>query len=939
MNKLKKILKISGIVLATLLLILILIPFLFKGKILNIAKEQANQNLNAVVNFSDLSISMIRSFPSLNVKLMDISVVGKQEFEKDTLASMKFISLNLNLWSVIAGDEIKINSILLQEPSINVRVLRNGKANYDITLPDSTTTEEEETDSSSTPLKLALKKFEIRKAKITYNDHESDMTAIIDNINLSLKGDMADDITDLEFLLTLDYLTVIMEGIPYLSKAKLSFDSEIEADLVNFKFTFKENLFQINEIALAFDGYVTMPEEDIDMDLKFATSKTEFKSLLSMIPAVYQTDFEGIETTGSLKLDGWAKGIFNDYRIPAFGVNLLVENAYFKYPDLPSAVENINIDVKVTNPGNTDINEVEINKFHLEMAENPVDAKMIIKTTAEDVFLDGKIDAKVNLAKVKDFYPLEDMTLSGLIAANLSFKGNLSDVENESFESFQADGNLEVSNMITEMVDMPAINIENTKLIFTKNYANLNNFDAKIGKSDLHLSGQINNIFEYVFNDKLLTANFDFNSSLFDANEFLSDEEEIPDSISTEEEVTTAFEIPANIDFTLNSKIDKVLFENLEITNIVGIIKMKESMLILEKLLLNALKGSVLLSAKYDSKDIQNPKAEFTMDISKIDIQETFLSFVTIQKLAPIFKSCEGELSTKLELATTMDYYLNPVMNTINASGSVVSDNIGVQNNKFFSILANFTKEPKYEKPTLKDINLMFVIKDGNLEIKPTNFKLVGTVASIEGFLNLDQTINFQLGMMLPKAIAGDLIENFFPEKPDVMIYATIGGTVTDPKIIKVNTSLTDVVKEEVKEFLSDKAKAILAAAKEKADKLVAEAKAAKEKLVAEAKTKSDALKAAADKEAQALLDKAKKEGDELISKANNPIAKKAAEKAAEELMKTAKTKVDKIVAEAKTGADKLVTAANTQGDKLVSEAQTKADKIMQDAQKEVDSL
>ena len=51
-----------------------------------------------------------------------------------------------------------------------------------------------------------------------------------------------------------------------------------------------------------------MPDENMDMDIKFGARKTEFKNILSLVPAVYAKEFEGLKTTGKLALDGYAKG-------------------------------------------------------------------------------------------------------------------------------------------------------------------------------------------------------------------------------------------------------------------------------------------------------------------------------------------------------------------------------------------------------------------------------------------------------------------------------------------------------------------------------------------------------------------------------------------------------------------------------------------------------
>src|SRR5436305_2029868 len=102
---LKKTLKISLIVLLSLLVIAFAAPFLFKGKIMAIAKEQINKSLTAKVDFNDLDISFFRHFPKVSVALTGLQVVGTDDFAKDTLVSAKDIDVALNLMSVIRGSD------------------------------------------------------------------------------------------------------------------------------------------------------------------------------------------------------------------------------------------------------------------------------------------------------------------------------------------------------------------------------------------------------------------------------------------------------------------------------------------------------------------------------------------------------------------------------------------------------------------------------------------------------------------------------------------------------------------------------------------------------------------------------------------------------------------------------------------------------------------
>ncbi len=902
--------------------------------------------MNAKIEFSDVSLSLFRGFPALNLQIDDLHLVGIDDFENDTLIKFNFLSTNLNLKSVVFGDQIKINSIILDQPDIYVKVLKNGKANYDIVKPDSTETEEPEPDDDAEEgdgaFAVALKKLQIRDANIIYDDQESDLLASIENLNFNLKGDLTEKLTSLELLLEIDSLSVRAEGVTYIDRAKLSFDSEIEANMEKSIYTFMDNVFIINKLQLGFDGFVEMPEDDINMDIKFSATKTEFKHVLSMIPAVYLKDFEDVETKGKFTFSGFAKGIYNDNSIPSFGIDLLVENAWFQYPDLPQAVDNINIDIHVENPGDENINIVDIRKFHLEMAKNPVDVKLKIKTSANDVYMNGNIKATLNMSTINQFYPLDGMTLSGAFSTNVNFKGNLSAIENEEYDKFDANGNLLITNMKTTLDDLPPITISKTDLIFSPQKAVLKQFKAQIGKSDIMLDGTIDNIFSYVFSDKAIKARFNLKAKLFDANDFLSyDQSEDDVNEATPEESVegeiTAFEIPENINLTLSTNIDKVLFEKLEIKNIIGSITLKNSILSLDELKMNLLKGSMQLSGSYDAHDYKNPFADLSFSMNNIDLVETYSSFVIIPKLVPIVKSCSGQISTSFHIDTYLDYNLNPVYNTLNGSGSFSSNYVAIKQNKLFGILATLTKKDEYKNPSVRDIDIGFLINDGNIEILPTKLMIANSQASIQGVSNLDKSIDFQLGLTVAKSTAGNLVNNLplinLPN--DIEIYANIGGTIDDPKIDKFSTNVFDNTKDE----LSEAALKYIAEAQKRADKLVADAKAVKTKLVKEANNKVNQLTNTAKSEANKLLEKAKEEGDALIAKANNPIAKELAKKAAKKLLviaqKAANNKINKVKQQVKN----LVKDAEKEGDKKIKDAEKEGDKIVKEAEKKAKDM
>ncbi|MCD6555871.1 MAG: AsmA family protein, partial [Bacteroidales bacterium] len=388
----KKFLKITFIIIIILVAVIIFLPMIFKGKIIEAAKNEANNSLNAKVEFADINLSLISNFPNITAKVENLTITGIDTFALDTLVDFENFTATLDIMSVISGDEIKVKRIILNKPTVYIKILENGYANYDIAKEDTAATTETDTVNEESAFKVNLDKFEIKNGNITYDDKEGDVFAQLKNLNFLLSGDMSETLTNLKIEMTSDTMTVKSGGIKYLNKVKTAFNSELQADLENSIYTFKENNLKLNEIDLGFDGKVEMPSDDIVLDLTFKTKDTKFKDVLSMIPVIYKTDFEDVETSGNFKMNGYVKGTYNDTNMPGYGVKLLVSNAKFKYPDLPKSVNDININLKLdAKEGSGDDMTIDIKKASLTTAGNPFKMNAFINMTAADIGMSGKV--------------------------------------------------------------------------------------------------------------------------------------------------------------------------------------------------------------------------------------------------------------------------------------------------------------------------------------------------------------------------------------------------------------------------------------------------------------------------------------------------------------------------------------------------------------------
>ena len=99
--KLTKIIKRILLSLAILLVLLVgaafAIPYFFKDKILEQVKVAVNKDLNATVDFTDVDISFMRHFPKVSVKLVNLDVTGKDDFDGVKLIHTEGLDLALKI--------------------------------------------------------------------------------------------------------------------------------------------------------------------------------------------------------------------------------------------------------------------------------------------------------------------------------------------------------------------------------------------------------------------------------------------------------------------------------------------------------------------------------------------------------------------------------------------------------------------------------------------------------------------------------------------------------------------------------------------------------------------------------------------------------------------------------------------------------------------------
>jgi len=496
---LRRTLKITGITLIALIAIAFLIPVLFKKQITSLVKKEINKSLVAKVDFKDVSLSLFRHFPKISISLDELSVVGTNEFAKDTLISAKTLDASVNLISAIKGKDIKVYGVFLESPRIHALMNKEGKANWDIVRPDIDTTGL--TDTSPSEFKMNLQKYEIKNGYLYYKDETADISTEISNLDHEGSGDFTADVFTLKTKTKADNAGFIYTSIPYLNNAKAEIDADVQIDNTNSKYTFKTESIKLNNLNLNAEGFFQLVNDSTyNMDIKFKTPSNEFKDILSLIPGIYKKDFDKIKTSGQAAFNGFVKGTYSPQQMPAYYVNLDVTNGFFQYPDLPKPVKNIQLAVHASNSdGKPDNAVVDISKGHIEMDNEPFDFKLLFKNPETIKYIDAVAKGKLDLANVGKFAKLPgDTKLAGLVWADVFAKGAMAALQNQ-LGDFTAGGFLDIKDLFYSSSDFPQpiqngnmkVNIENSGGIADNTSINISSAHIEVGKDPVDFSLQL----------------------------------------------------------------------------------------------------------------------------------------------------------------------------------------------------------------------------------------------------------------------------------------------------------------------------------------------------------------------------------------------------------------------------------------------------------------
>ncbi len=927
-----KLLKISLIILLSLvglvLLAAVVGPILFKDEIVQRVKSEINNQVNAEVDFADVDVSLLRSFPDLSVKLDDLTIDGIDAFAGNRLLEMKGFQMDMNLMSVLSKSrQPEIESIAVDGADILLLGLEDGQVNYDIMKETPPASQESQSD-----IVLSLNKISISDSRFRYIDKAADLSLELGDINgqSKIKIDGQDYATSNQ-LISSD-VTYTQSGMSYLDGARIETDTDLDINLDDLLLTLRENSTQINALSLVATGKVDINDDHQMIDIEYSAPRSEFAQFLSLMPAAYTEDFSDIRSSGSLALAGSVKGRLDEKNLPAFVVDAKVADGEFQYPGYEQDVTGISADLLVRGSGDLSDLMVKSEGFRLQIDGDPIEGKFSILDAMTDPRVIAALKGNIDLAKITKAYPMPGISQAdGVLAIDAELDARQSDITAGSYADVLAAGtassdqlritydpypmitmeriaadlspkaiavsadqvrtdksrgaiDLAINDYLSYVLsegdvraevrarfaridageflvessasDVPAdtdtIVLSSNPLdgisldmdavvdeIIYENYTiqnltvlaalqddalDLRTGEMLINRSDLSVSGTLDNLGAYYFDEATLTGDISIKGDKLDLNALMPAADE---TASTEDNDTGygVIPVPERMELEVDANLGQVIYADYDLRDVRGAMSVQEETLYLEDVETTTMGGKMNLSGSYETSNIDEPLFSLKYDIKDMNFSKFFGTINTWDALLPIAKFVDGVFNSSLVLEGKLQDNLFPDLGTLSGKGFLQTLDGQLKNSQTLEKVADKLNVDRLKQIKIENTTNWLEVKNGTLEVKKFDAELEGVNFTIGGSHSLTQEMNYKIIASIPKEmldgnVAGRTLNEgigFITSEAQkrglplesgdsYLVQIDLTGNIKDPK---TNFTVLGTEDKDLKSFVDDKGQEI----------------------------------------------------------------------------------------------------------------------------------
>lgn len=504
----KKALKITGIVLASLVGLILIVAGIAvamvtsSGRLTKMVKKYAPEFITCEMELGKADLTLFKTFPNVGIDIENVALINPMAGSpSDTLANINNLIVVVDAKKFLKEKEIVVRRCILEDAFVNLYTDSIGNNNFDVFKSKETS------DTTSTfDYLVDIEEVRLKNSALIYTDDRNGMMAQAQGLNLDLKGKMEDKDIDADLTLDAEDLRLKMKAIQLATKSlDLDFDGDIanmdkiegvlklntpdislnlnepylENDTLNLNLPLQFSLkdmkghldkaqIGLNRYLFDVDGDVEIADnKDINLDLALNTNALVIEDVLTYLPEKVQQKLSSIEYTGKATLsDVEVKGTFNDSLMPLIKARVVTDNVTVNVKQLPYPFTEVNLDGHLDLDLNTEANSFTVNNVKAKFNRSSFTAEGLVDDLLGDIGLKLKVKGDVPLTDIKGFLP-KKMKLNGRtnldLATNFTVDQLMKSLDDYNLNRLKANGTLKIKDFAFDMdtinVTSPLLNV------------------------------------------------------------------------------------------------------------------------------------------------------------------------------------------------------------------------------------------------------------------------------------------------------------------------------------------------------------------------------------------------------------------------------------------------------------------------------------------------
>lgn len=589
-----------------------ILVYAYEDELKAMALEEVQANLTSPMDVGEVDVTFWAGFPNISLQLQDV-VIHETFEEADTLIFASDLYFEFDLFDLLGGEYV-VKKVTLDEGFVGLKRDETGADNFHFW---------KSSENTNDTLQFALEEVELANCRFEYTDLKSQVFVKTMAENVKLGGEFGADVLELDMRSDLLVEQIGVESYDYVSHAEVSTDLKLIIDTDSKVYQFRDGTVDVEGISFGIESSFAEMEEGVLMDLAVKSEGSDIERLASLLPAHVATHIQSYTMAGDISIDGTVSGLAGGGHIPEVVTDFVIDDGDFIHSQSNVAIRNIDATGMYRREKNNGGDALSISscKANLESGSFSVSGSIVGFSQSQwDLNLAGNF----NLEDIKKFAELEALgELDGLVAANISYKGNFANLGNvrvSDLESAKVSGVVELERAMFRLNGAPH-RFENIggKLDLQNSDIAIRNFTGEVKGSDFNLNGHFRNMLPYMFVDgEILTLEANLQSTLLDFNPLLQ-----------EGGGSQAYhlEFPNDLHFELDLGIQHLKFREFDATGLNGHAELRNQVLYLDPLSFNTSEGSFTASGTADGRTPEGFALQCEASMKGINVNELFHEF------------------------------------------------------------------------------------------------------------------------------------------------------------------------------------------------------------------------------------------------------------------------------------------------------------------------